>query len=129
MFHISYVHVRNWNELSEAPFRTIFYSRKSRFWGATQGPWRTKSILDMRNASSNEHRKFGSNYVGELRRCGTSVFFFSMSNYVTRGRGPFSIIYSPLHFRCARLFQVLLASRCLFIALSQCICGPPQAPF
>ena len=36
----------------------------------------------MRNASSNEHRKFGSNYVGEHRRCGTSIFFFSMSDII-----------------------------------------------
>ena len=31
MLHIFYVHVRNWNELSDVPFRTIFCSRKSRF--------------------------------------------------------------------------------------------------
>ena len=38
----------------------------------------------MRNASSNEHRKFGSIYVGEHRRCGTSFFFlFSMSTQQT----------------------------------------------
>ena len=44
MFHIFYVLVRNWNALSDVPFRTIFWSRKSRFWSATQGSWRTKLL-------------------------------------------------------------------------------------
>ena len=70
---------------SDVPFRAIFCSRKSRFWSATQGSWRTKLlsrsklILDMRNASSNEHRKSGSNFVHGCRRYGTLFCFFSMS--------------------------------------------------
>ena len=44
MFLISYVHVHNWNELSDVTFRTIFCSRKSRFWSATQGSWTTKLL-------------------------------------------------------------------------------------
>ena len=55
MFHIFYVHVRNWNKLSDVPFQ-------NRFW------------IIMRKASSNEHGKFDSNYVREHVR----VCFFIM---------------------------------------------------
>ena len=55
MFHISYVRVRNWNELSK--------DLGERFW-----------VWEIR-AQVNIHMKFGSNYVGEHRWCGTSFFF------------------------------------------------------
>ena len=42
--HIFYVHVRIRNELSDVPFRAIFCSRKSHFWSATHGFWKTKLL-------------------------------------------------------------------------------------
>ena len=52
MFHIwkqrFYVHVRNWHELSDNPFRMIFCSRKSRFWSASQRSWRTKLLSQIK---------------------------------------------------------------------------------
>ena len=54
---------------------------------------RSKSILDMKNTSSNEHRKFDSNYVGEHRRSGTSIFILQHVSYKTC-----SVFFSEIFF-------------------------------